>query len=52
MKTCATLFSGGGLADVGLGRAGLTPLWAVEYDPAIAAVALWLLAFFVLLAFA
>lgn len=38
VKTCATLFSGGGLADVGLKRAGLTPLWAVEYDPAIAAV--------------
>lgn len=36
--TCATLFSGGGLADVGLKRAGLTLLWAVEYDPQIAAV--------------
>jgi DNA (cytosine-5)-methyltransferase 1 len=38
IATCATLFSGGGLADVGLKRAGLTPLWAVEYDPAIASV--------------
>jgi DNA (cytosine-5)-methyltransferase 1 len=38
LKTCATLFSGGGLADVGLKRAGLTPLWAVEYDADIASV--------------
>jgi DNA-cytosine methyltransferase len=36
--TCATLFSGGGLADIGLKAAGLTPLWAVEYDAEIAAV--------------
>lgn len=36
--TCATLCSGGGLADVGLKQAGLRPIWAVEYDPAIAAV--------------
>lgn len=38
MKTCATLFSGGGLADIGLKQAGYTPLWAVEYDAAIADV--------------
>ncbi len=38
MKTCATLFSGGGGVEVGLMAAGLTPLWAVEYDPQIAAV--------------
>jgi DNA (cytosine-5)-methyltransferase 1 len=38
MRTCASLFSGGGLAEVGLKAAGLTPLWGVEYDPAIAGV--------------
>lgn len=38
MFTFATLFSGGGLADVGLMAAGGRPLWAVEYDPAIAGV--------------
>jgi DNA (cytosine-5)-methyltransferase 1 len=38
MKTFGTLFSGGGGVDVGLMAAGLTPLWAVEYDADIAAV--------------
>lgn len=38
MKTCATLFSGGGLADVGLRAAGYTPVLAVEWDEAIAGV--------------
>ena len=38
MKTFATLFSGGGGVDVGLMAAGLAPLWAVEYDAAIAGV--------------
>ena len=38
MKTFATLFSGGGGADVGLMAAGLSPLWGVEYDTDIAAV--------------
>lgn len=36
MKTIATLFSGGGLVEVGAKAAGLTPIWAVEHDPAIA----------------
>lgn len=34
--TCGSLFSGGGLADVGLRDARFTPIWAVEYDPEIA----------------
>lgn len=38
MSTFATMFSGGGGADVGLMAAGLSPVWAVEYDPAIAQV--------------
>lgn len=38
MRTCGTLFSGGGLADVGLKAAGYTPVLAVEYDPQIAEV--------------
>jgi DNA (cytosine-5)-methyltransferase 1 len=37
-RTLATLFSGGGLFDVGAQAAGLTPIWAVERDPDIAAV--------------
>jgi site-specific DNA-cytosine methylase len=37
-RTCLTLFSGGGLADVGLRAAGYTPVGAVEYDAAIAGV--------------
>ena len=36
--TLATMFSGGGLFDLGARAAGLTPIWAVERDPAIAAV--------------
>jgi DNA-cytosine methyltransferase len=36
VTTFATLFAGGGLADIGMQQAGLTPLWAVEYDAAIA----------------
>lgn len=35
----ASLFTGGGLADQGARMAGLHPVWGVEYDPAIAAVA-------------
>jgi DNA-cytosine methyltransferase len=38
MKTFATLFSGGGLADIGLKAAGLTPAWAIEHDAQIAEV--------------
>lgn len=37
--TFASLFTGGGLADVGAMAAGYKLLWGVEYDPAIAAVA-------------
>jgi DNA (cytosine-5)-methyltransferase 1 len=37
MGTFASLFSGGGGADIGALQAGYTPLWAVEYDAAIAA---------------
>ena len=33
-----TMFAGGGGVDIGLMAAGLTPAWAVEYDPAIAGV--------------
>jgi DNA-cytosine methyltransferase len=32
IKTCASLFSGGGGWELGAREAGLTPLWAVEYD--------------------
>lgn len=39
MTTYASLFTGGGLADWGARAAGLTPVWGVEYDPTIAAVA-------------
>jgi DNA (cytosine-5)-methyltransferase 1 len=39
MKTIGTLFTGFGLADVGAMAAGFTPLWGVEYDSDIAAVA-------------
>lgn len=38
MKTFATLFSGGGGADLGLMAAGLRPRWGVEYDEKIAGV--------------
>lgn len=36
MTTFASIFSGGGLADVGAMAAGCAPIWAVEYNPAIA----------------
>jgi DNA (cytosine-5)-methyltransferase 1 len=36
MPTFASLFSGGGGADIGALQAGYTPLWAVEYDATIA----------------
>jgi DNA adenine methylase len=36
--TFATMFSGGGLFDMGAQAAGLTPLWAVERNPDIATV--------------
>lgn len=39
MKTFASLFTGGGLADIGAVMAGYELLWGVELDPAIAAVA-------------
>jgi DNA (cytosine-5)-methyltransferase 1 len=38
-KTFASLFTGGGLADIGAMQAGYELLWGVELDPAIAAVA-------------
>ena len=38
MTTFASLFSGGGGADIGAIAAGFTPLWAVEHDAAIADV--------------
>lgn len=37
--TCASICSGGKLADIGLMAAGYTPLWGVEYVPEIAEVA-------------
>lgn len=39
MKTSASLFTGGGLWDVGAMMAGLTPVWGVEIRADIAAVA-------------
>lgn len=39
MKTYASLFTGGGLADMGAIAAGYTPIWGVEYIPEIADVA-------------
>ena len=39
MKTYGDLFTGFGGATLGAMDAGLKPLWGVEYDPAIAAVA-------------
>lgn len=39
MKTFATMFSGGGLADVGLRAAGLRHVWGIELDARRAAVA-------------
>ena len=38
MRTFASLFSGGGGVDIGAVQAGYTPVWAIEYDPAIAEV--------------
>lgn len=38
MPTFATMFSGGGGAAIGIQQAGALPLWAIEYDAAIAAV--------------
>lgn len=38
MMKFATMFTGFGGADVGLMAAGMTPLWGVEYDAAIADV--------------
>lgn len=37
-RTLLTLFAGGGLADLGAKAAGYTPVGAVEWDPAIAAI--------------
>jgi len=37
--TAATIFSGGGGADIGLTGAGLDVLWGLEYDDGIASVA-------------
>lgn len=39
MTTGATLFTGGGGVDLGMRWAGITTLWGIEYDPAIAEVA-------------
>lgn len=38
MLTCGDIFSGGGGWSTGASLAGLTPLWAIESDPAIAEV--------------
>lgn len=38
MKTFASLFSGGGGADIGAFLAGLKPIWAVEIDPQVASI--------------
>jgi len=37
MSTAASLFTGGGLADMGIAAAGFDVRWGVEYDRAIAA---------------
>jgi DNA (cytosine-5)-methyltransferase 1 len=39
MLTFATLFTGGGGADLGLESAGFKSIWGVERDPKIAKVA-------------
>ena len=39
MTTFASLFTGGGGADIGARQAGLTPVWGVEYVSEIAAIA-------------
>jgi len=41
VNTFASLFTGFGGADIGATTAGFTPIWGVEFDPAIAAVAAW-----------
>jgi DNA (cytosine-5)-methyltransferase 1 len=38
-RTFASIFTGGGLADVGAWQAGCSPLWGVELKPEIAEVA-------------
>lgn len=38
-KTIATLFTGFGGVEVGAIQAGLRPIWGIEYNPKIAAVA-------------
>ena len=38
MCSIGSIFSGGGLADIGAMQAGLQPIFAIEHDPAIAAV--------------
>jgi len=37
--TGATLFTGGGGVDIGMRMAGIEPLWGIEYDADICAVA-------------
>lgn len=39
MKTTASMFTGGGLFDIGAIQAGYTSIWGIEYDDKIAAVA-------------
>ena len=39
MKTFASMFTGGGLADIGAIAAGYKPIWGIEIDPAIAEIA-------------
>lgn len=39
MPTCASLFTGGGLFDIGAQQAGYTHIWGVEKDDKIASVA-------------
>ncbi len=39
MHTSATLFTGGGGADIGLEMAGFDSIWGIERDPKIAQVA-------------
>lgn len=38
MRTCASICSGGGIAEIGLKRAGYQPIWAIEHKKDIAAV--------------
>jgi site-specific DNA-cytosine methylase len=39
MRTSASLFTGGGLFDIGAMEAGYKPIWGIEWDDKIAAVA-------------